>query len=390
MNTITRTLSLLLFGLVTQAGLPLRADVAMNPMKDVDVDAYLEKVKLPPGFEISIYARDVTGARSMVLAPNGTLFVGTFAKRGEAPYGKVYAVIDTDGDHRADKVITIARDLNHPNGVAVKDGNLYVAEIDRILRYDGVAANPEKATEPKVIATFPSDFHHGWKFIDFGPDGKLYVPVGAPCNICEPGPEHALIARMDADGSNREVYARGVRNSVGFDWHPETGEMYFTDNGRDEWGNDRPPEELNHAPRPGLHFGFPYRYGKGLVDDTYQTSMKNSDFRDPVVEFPAHNACLGLQFYTGDLFPDRYHQQAFVACHGSWNRQPPDGYRVSLVRFTDNQAVGYEHFASGWLQGEHYWGRPVDIELLADGSMLVSDDFNHVIYRISYTPEEVN
>ena len=388
MKYLIKILLLFAYGFVCHADMDLQVETAMNPMKNVDVDAYLEKINLPPGFEISIYARNVTGARSMALAADGTLFVGTFAKRGEDPIGKVYAVIDNDQDYKADQVITIAENLDHPNGVALLDDDLYVAEISRILRYKGVVADPNKRTEAQIISTFPDDFHHGWKFIDFGPDGKLYVPVGAPCNICEPSPEHALIARMDADGSNREVFARGIRNTVGFDWHPLTGEMYFTDNGRDAWGNDRPPEELNHAPRSGLHFGFPYRYGKDLVDDTYKTTMGDGDFQGAAVELPPHNACLGMQFYTGKMFPKKFQQQAFLACHGSWNRNPPDGYRLSLINFKDNRATGFEHFATGWLIDEHYWGRPVDVEVLGDGSLLVSDDFNHVIYRITYLEPE--
>lgn len=357
--------------------------VANNPMK-VDPNDYLKEIKLPLGFKIAMYAENVEGARSMALSPNGTLFVGTFQQRGKAP-GKVYAVLDKDGDFKADEVITIAENLNLPNGVAVRDGDLYVAEISRILRFDNIEENLTNPPEPVVINdTYPTDKWHGWKFIRFGPDGKLYVPVGAPCNICEPDEIYSSITRINADGSDREIYAKGIRNTVGFDWHPETKELWFTDNGRDEMGDDIPPEELNHAPRLGLHFGFPYRYGKAIVDPAFKTDMKDEDFQQAAIEMPAHTAALGMRFYTGNSFPEEYNHQIFIAHHGSWNRKQPDGYRVSLVKLRDNQAVSYENFATGWLIEDKYWGRPVDIEILPDGSLLVSDDFANCIYRIHY------
>ncbi len=357
--------------------------VANNPMK-VDPNEYLKEIKLPLGFKIAMYAENVEGARSMALSPNGTLFVGTFQQRGKAP-GKVYAVLDKDGDFKADEVITIAENLNLPNGVAVRDGDLYVAEISRILRFDNIEENLTNPPEPVVINdTYPTDKWHGWKFIRFGPDGKLYVPVGAPCNICEPDEIYSSITRINTDGSDREIYAKGIRNTVGFDWHPETKELWFTDNGRDEMGDDIPPEELNHAPRLGLHFGFPYRYGKAIVDPAFKTDMKDEDFQQAAIEMPAHTAALGMRFYTGVSFPEEYNHQIFIAHHGSWNRKQPDGYRVSLVKLRDNQAVSYENFATGWLIEDKYWGRPVDIEILPDGSLLVSDDFANCIYRINY------
>ncbi len=357
--------------------------VANNPMK-VDPNEYLKEIKLPLGFKIAMYAENVEGARSMALSPNGTLFVGTFQQRGKAP-GKVYAVLDKDGDFKADEVITIAENLNLPNGVAVRDGDLYVAEISRILRFDNIEENLTNPPEPVVINdTYPTDKWHGWKFIRFGPDGKLYVPVGAPCNICEPDEIYSSITRINPDGSDREIYAKGIRNTVGFDWHPETKELWFTDNGRDEMGDDIPPEELNHAPRLGLHFGFPYRYGKAIVDPAFKTDMKDEDFQQAAIEMPAHTAALGMRFYTGVSFPEEYNHQIFIAHHGSWNRKQPDGYRVSLVKLRDNQAVSYENFATGWLIEDKYWGRPVDIEILPDGSLLVSDDFANCIYRINY------
>ena len=367
-----------------QDGQP-KVTVATNPMK-VNPAAYLDRIVLPPGFTISIYADGVEGARSLALGKSGTLFVGTNADFGKPPIGKVYAVVDSDGDHKADKVYTVARGLNYPNGVAFRDGALYIAELSRILRLDDIENH---LADPPGLAvvndSFPADYHHGWKFIRFGPDGKLYVPVGAPCNICEPDSQHAAIFRINPDGSGKEVFARGIRNSVGFDWDPETKAMWFTDNGRDLWGDDRPPEELNRAPRAGLHFGFPYRYGKSLVDDTYKTTMTDADFTPAELEMPAHTAALGIRFYSGASFPAEYKNQLFIAHHGSWNRDPPQGYRIGLAHIKDGHATGYEVFASGWLTRDHkYWGRPVDIEFLPDGSMLVSDDFNGVIYRIAY------
>jgi glucose/arabinose dehydrogenase len=358
---------------------------AYNPMP-VDAREYVGRIKLPDGFRIALYADSVPGARFMTLTPGGTLFVGTnFIDFGKPPVGKVYAVLDKDGDQKADEVLTIAEGLNHPNGVAFRDGSLYVAEINRILRYDDIEKRLRNPPPPVVVYDkFPAEFHHGWKFIRFGPDGRLYVPVGAPCNICESQDPFASITSMKPDGSDFQIVARGIRNSVGFDWDPQTKELWFTDNGRDGWGNDRPPEELNHAPRPGLHFGYPYRYGRNIVDDTFKTAKTDTDFTPAAIEFPAHNACLGLRFYTGKTFPAAYHHQPFIACHGSWNRNPPDGYRVVLARIKDGKAIGHEVFASGWLIGERFWGRPVDVEIAADGSLLVSDDFAHVIYRISY------
>jgi len=355
--------------------------VVRNPM-DVNPHEYIDKVKLPPGFKISIYADDVKGARSMALGTKGTLFVGS---RRPTRNTSVYAVVDTDNDLKADKVVTIATGLYMANGIAFRNGSLYVAEPNRITRYDNIEDNLDNIPEPVVINdSFPSDRHHGWKFIRFGPDGKLYVPVGAPCNICEPSDQHGLIARIDANGTNKEVYARGIRNTVGFDWHPGTGELWFTDNGRDLWGDDKPPEELNHAPVTGLHFGYPYRYGKDLVDTEFKTDMTADQFTPAKLEMPAHSAALGMRFYTGKMFPEKYKNQILIPHHGSWNRSKPQGYYISLVTLNGNKAINFEKFATGWLIDDKFWGRPVDIEIMPDGSILVSDDHAGVIYRITY------
>ncbi len=341
----------------------------------------LDKIVLPKGFAISVFAREVRGARSMTLSPSGTLFVGTRAA------GKVYAVLDRDRDNTADKVITIARGLNSPNGVAFRDGALYVAEVNRVLRYDNIEARLADPPTPVVVNdTFPSDPHHGWKFIRFGPDGTLYVPVGAPCNICKESDErYASITRMKADGTGREVFAHGVRNTVGFDWHPETQELWFTDNGRDWMGDNLPPDELNHAPQKGLHFGFPYCHGRNVADPEFGGQRRCQEFIPPAMELGPHVASLGMRFYTGTMFPDKYRNQIFIAEHGSWNRSTPIGYRITLVRLEKGRAAKYEVFAQGWLQGRTAWGRPVDVQVMPDGALLVSDDFAGAIYRISYT-----
>lgn len=342
-------------------------------------DLPLNKISLPDGFEISIYASDVPGARSMALGPNGTLFVGTRV-------GKVYAIVDRNRNNRADEVITVARGLRMPNGVAFRGGALYVGEVSRVLRYDNIEARLSNPPTPVVVNdTFPGDRHHGWKFIRFGPDGQLYVPVGAPCNVCERSDgRYALIMRMNPDGTGLEVFARGVRNTVGFDWHPETKTLWFTDNGRDWLGDDVPPDELNHAPRKGLHFGFPYCHGGDISDPEFGEKHACEEFVPPAMKLGPHVAAIGMRFYTGTMFPDRYRNQIFIAEHGSWNRSTPIGYRVTLVRLEENRAVTYEVFAEGWLQGNAAWGRPADVLVMPDGALLVSDDRAGVIYRIVY------
>lgn len=352
--------------------------------------AQLQDIRLPPGYVIAVYA-DVPYARSMSLGADGTVFVGT--RRDD----KVYAVRDVDGDGEAELVKVIAEGLDTPNGVAYRDGSLYVAEISRVLRLDGVdgvTANT-KAIEPVVVRDdFPGDAHHGWKYLRFGPDGKLYVPVGAPCNVCTREKPYMSILRMNADGSGLESYAEGIRNTVGFDWHPRTGALWFTENGRDELADDRPGDELNVAPRAGMDFGFPYCHQGDIVDPEYGAGRKCEEFTPPVQVLGAHVAALGLRFYTGDMFPQEYREQAFFAEHGSWNRADPLGYRVMMVRLDGERATSYEVFAEGWLQGgdkdgsggssADAWGRPVDLLVMPDGALLVSDDAAGKLYRITY------
>jgi glucose/arabinose dehydrogenase len=342
----------------------------------------LDRIVLPPGFRIEIFASGVENARSMARGDKGTIFVGTRSD------GRVYAVLDTNGDARADRVVTIARGLNMPNGVAFRDGALYVAEVSRVWRYDNIEASLDAPPKPVLLNdTFPTDDHHGWKFIGFGPDGWLYVPVGAPCNICDrrkDDPRYASITRMRSDGTGVEVFAHGVRNTVGFTWHPRTGALWFTDNGRDMLGDDVPPDELNVAARAGLDFGYPYCHGGDVTDPEFGGARPCSEFVPPVQKLGPHVAALGLRFYTGTMFPAEYRNQLFIAEHGSWNRSTPIGYRLTLVKLDGDRAVSYEPFASGWLQDGTSWGRPVDVLVMPDGALLVSDDKADVIYRVSY------
>jgi hypothetical protein len=336
----------------------------------------LERVKLPPGFEIEVYAQ-VPNARSLALGERGTVFVGT-------QKDSVYAIVPAPDGKR--EVVTLASGLNIPNGVAFRDGALYVAEINRILRFDAIEASLRNPPKPAVVTDrFPRDTHHGWKYIAFGPDGWLYVPVGAPCNICEPDPDrYALISRIRPDGSDYQVYARGIRNSVGFDWDPRTGELWFNEHGRDMMGDDMPSDELNHAPKPGLNFGYPYCHQGETPDPEFGRKHSCSEFTPPALKQGGHVAPDGLKFYTGKMFPPAYRDRIFIAQHGSWNRSKKSGYRVIMVTLKDNQVDKSEVFADGWMQNEQAWGRPVALLVLPDGSLLISDDYASVVYRVTY------
>ena len=334
----------------------------------------LASLALPPGFEIELFA-SVPNARQMALGKT-TLFVGSMRE------GRVYAV-PLQGPR---KPRVIADRLEMPVGVAFRDGDLYVSAVSRILRLPDIEARLSRPPRPEVVSSaFPDEPHHGRKFIAFGPDGKLYVPVGAPCNICAPDTErYAVITRLDVRSGQVEVVARGVRNTVGFDWQPQSGELWFTDNGRDWLGDEAPPDELNRLSQPGQHFGYPYCHGGTIADPEFGPARRCAEFVPPVQNLGAHVACLGMRFYTGKQFPARYHGAVFIAEHGSWNRSRKNGYRVSVVRLQDNRAVGYEPFVTGWQQGESAWGRPADVLVMPDGSLLVSDDQAGAIYRVSY------
>ena len=334
--------------------------------------AEMGDITLPPGFHIGVFAGNVPNARQMALGPPGVVFVGSLSE------GKVYAI-------RAEKVYVLASGLNMPSGLAYRDGALYVAAVNRILKFPDVARDLEKPPKPEVVSdAYPSDRHHGWKFIAFGPDGKLYVPVGAPCNICEVSGLHGTITRLDLNGAKPEIVARGVRNSVGFDFHPQTHELWFTDNGRDWLGDDQPPDELNHVTKAGQHFGFPFCHGDGLKDPEHNAGKNCGDFTAPARLLGPHVASIGMRFYTGTMFPEKYRNSVFIAEHGSWNRTTPVGYRVSFVKIEDGKAVSYEPFAAGWLKGSTASGRPADVLVMPDGALLVSDDKAGRIYRISY------
>lgn len=356
--------------------------VALTPAPGAaDAPSLPENLRVPDGFRVERLA-SVPGARSMALGDKGTLFVGT--QRGGK--GQVFAVRDPFG--AAPQVLPVASGLTMPNGVAFRDGALYVADSQRILRLPGIEARLE---DPPALETVVADLPyksplHAWKYLGFGPDGKLYVPVGAPCNVCD-APGFGVILRMNADGSEREVFARGIRNSVGFTWHPGTGELWFTDNGRDMLGDDVPPCELNRASQPGLDFGFPYCHGGTIADPELGKLGRCEDATAPVQALGPHVAPLGLRFYTGTMFPPEYRNQVFIAEHGSWNRSKAagkTGHRVSLVRLEGGKAVSYGTFMSGFLDGDVALGRPVDIMVAPDGALLVSDDTAGAIYRVSY------
>ncbi len=341
----------------------------------------IKQLHLPAGFSISIYADNVPNARSLALGDNGVVFVGSGRE------GKVYAIQDKDQDGIAEQRYIIAENLSMPNGVAYKDGSLYVAEISRIIRFDHISQQLSQPSKPSVVFDqFPTDTHHGWKYLRFGPDNKLYTAVGAPCNICKPDKDiYASLVRLNADGSQFEVIAHGIRNTVGFDWQPDTQALFFTDNGRDYLGDDSPPDELNHWSNKGEHFGYPYCHGGDIPDPEFGVEKKCKDFTPPAWKFKAHIAPLGLRFYQGQQFPAEYKNQLFVAQHGSWNRTEPQGYRVALVKFNHEQAISEQDFISGWLNKDgEILGRPVDILTLPNGSLLISDDKLGVIYKVSY------
>jgi len=360
----------------------------------------IEKLKLPAGFKVSVFAYPVPNARSMALSPKGTLFVGSRNAR------KVYAIRDTNGDGAADSIVVVASGLNSPNGVAVKDGALYVGEKTRIIRYDGIEDALDKPPTPVVVSDgHPDGMQHGHKYMRFGPDGWLYFGSGAPCNICnheKDEPRNAAILRLSPDAKTLEVFASGVRNTVGFDWHPQTKELWFTDNGRDwltEGFNNIPAEEVNHAPKPGMHFGYPWCHQGDIPNPTDEKVSGTRDmavnpppdacskYTPPVVKLDPHAAALGMRFYAAEMFPAEYRGALFIAEHGSWNREPGaplTGHRLAIVRPDKEGAARYEPFMTGFLENNVAWGRPVDVLLMPDGSMLVSDDKLGAIYRITY------
>lgn len=336
----------------------------------------LSDIRLPERFHIELYADDMPDARSLALGAGGTVFVST---RRE---GRIYAVV-TDGNGRR-SVRTLLSGLRTPNGLAYWDGDLYVAETRRLLRLRAVEDHLDDVPEPEVLdAGFPRERHHGWRYIEFGPDGKLYMSIGAPCNVCDRD-GFGIIQRMNPDGSDKETVAYGVRNSVGLEFHPRTGRLWFTDNGRDMLGDDLPAGELNHLQADGAHFGFPFCHGGDVADPQFGSRRPCEEFVAPAQKLGPHVAPLGLEFYDGDMFPEEYRGRAFIAEHGSWNRSQKIGYRITTVSFPAGRPAAYEVFAEGWLQGDAVSGRPVDLLILPDGSLLVSDDRAGALYRIRY------
>ncbi len=341
--------------------------------------ADLARLDPPPGFQVRIVTSEVKNARQMALAADGTLYVGTLRE------GKVYAIPGALDSERPE-VVSLAEKLPMPSGVTERNGDLYVAALDRVLRFPAIGKRLAAGAHFEVITDrLPDERHHGWKYIKFGPDGNLYVPVGAPCNLClSEDPRFASLLRMDPATGETEVVAHGVRNSVGFAWHPLSGELWFTDNGRDLLGDDVPPEEVNVLTRAGQHFGYPFVHGSGILDPELGDDADASAYVSPTVEIQAHSAALGVAFYTGTQFPERYRNALFIAEHGSWNRSSKVGYQVSAIVFEDGKPR-YEPFITGWLQGQANWGRPNDVLVAPDGSLLISEDQQGVIYQVTWS-----
>ena len=369
------------------AGYFIKQKYSINPpikFKDIPQDSLAVKaaaLKVADGFKVEIFARDVKDARSMCLSPDNTLFVGN--RDGD----KVYALRDEDNDNVAEKKYIIYEGGNMPNGVAFKNGSLYVAEVNRILKFENIEDSLGLKPKPKVIYDqYPTDKWHGWKYISFGPDGKLYVPVGVPCNVCEDKNKiFGTMTRMNDDGTGMEIVHNGIRNSVGFTWHPDTKNLWFTDNGRDDFGDDRPSCELNHATKDQQHFGFPYCHEGDIPDPEFGKGKNCDDYIKPVAKMGPHVAPLGIEYVRNSYFSSSHNDQFFIAKHGSWNRKEKIGYDIDMVKVDSlGNLVEKKTFISGWLSDDKkdVWGRPVDIEMWKDGSMLISDDYANCIYRV--------
>ena len=364
---------------ISQAGmLSIGLLVALAGTRSAHAAPPLQQLKVPAGFHVALFSDAVPDAREMAVGPKGTVFVGSNK-------GKVFALTGIDHDGRADKVVVIAAGLDRPSGVAMHDGDLYVSAVNRILRFADIEDHLGNPPQPQVVTDkLPDQTHAGGRFIAFGPDGKLYVPLGAPCNVCEK-PGFGKLIRMNADGSDFQDVASGIRNTVGFDWQPRTHTLWFTDNGRDLLGDNVPSDELNRVDHPGEDFGFPYCFGGDVLDPQFGKGHSCSEFAPPALKLGAHVAPLGMRFYTGTLFPASYRGAIFVAEHGSWNRSSKSGYRVVAVHLNGSKVHDQQPFLTGFLDGQTTLGRPVDVQPLRDGSLLVSDDDNGAIYRISYS-----
>jgi glucose/arabinose dehydrogenase len=340
-------------------------------------DIKLGQIKLPLGFSIELWAAGLPNARSIAVGDKGTVFVGTRL------LDTVYAVIDKDGQRQ---VKTLLKGLHRPNGVEFHNGALYVAELSRILRYDNIEDTLDNPGKPVVVFdALPKDEVHGWKYLTVGPDGALYFNIGAPCNSCVPLDTHAQIVRVDPASGVLETVAKGVRNSVGMAFHPTTKELWFTQNGRDWLGEELPNDTLHRVTRKGAHFGYPYCHQGDMLDPEFGKGRSCSEFAPPALKLGAHIAPLGMRFYTGKMFPAEFRHRIFIANHGSWNKTAKAGFNLIQVTLdATGKPIKYEPFAEGWAEGNNHWGRPVDVQVMPDGALLVSDDVAGALYRISY------
>jgi len=354
-------------------------DVGKTPLQTDPALAFLD---IPEGFVLEFYAKNIENARSITLSDQGTLFVGSRKD-------KVHAVLDRDEDGYADTVLVVAEGLKMPNGVALKNGDLYVAEVSRVLRYPNIEEQVQQGefTYDVFYDQYPTERHHGWKYIAFGPDEKLYVPVGAPCNICESEDDvFNTITRLD-ENANMEIIHRGIRNTVGFNWHPQNKELWFTDNGGDNLGDNMPGDELNHAPNEQMHFGYPYCHQGDYLDPEFGDNKNCEDYTPPAQILGPHVAALGMEFWNNANFPSEYTNTVFMAEHGSWNRSVPIGYRITTASVNANgSASNYDVFLDGFRDNEEneVYGRPVDLEWMPDGSLLISDDYKNCVYKMTY------
>ena len=373
-----------------QQGRPeAEAAVKLAPVPALPIATALDKLpvnklKLPKGFNIEVYSAGLTNARSLRIDDKGNVFVST------RTIDKVYAITDKNGKK---EVKTIATGLNSPNGIALHNGTLYIAEINEISKIDNIADQLDNPPKPTVIYDdLPSDAPHGWKFLTVGPDNRLYFNIGAPCNICMPSDRHAQIRSINLDGSDMKVVARGIRQIVGMDWHPTLKQLYFTENQRDWLSEDQPNDKLNRVTQPGKdNFGFPYCGGGDIPDPQFGWGHSCDEFTKPIAPLGPHSAPLGMRFYTGKMFPAQYRNAVFIARHGSWNKSKKLGGDVIVAHLNpDGTVKSFEPFITGFIVDNNYIGRPVDMEWLKDGSMLLSDDYNGAVYRITYGPQKVS
>jgi glucose/arabinose dehydrogenase len=354
------------------------APVTPPPLAAAADKVPVDKLKVPKGFKIEVYASGIPNARSLRLGDKGTVFVSN------RTLDKIYAIVDKGGKR---EVKVLFKDLYRPNGIALHNGTLYIAELSQISKVDNIEDNLDNPPKPTVIYNdLPKDEPHGWKYLTVGPDNKLYFNVGAPCNICMPPDTHAQIRRINLDGSGVEVVARGVRQIVGMDWHPTLKQLYFTENARDWLSEELPNDKLNRLAQPGKdNFGYPYCHQGNVPDPEFGWGHSCDEFTKPVALLGPHSAPLGIKFYTGNAFPAEYRSQAFIARHGSWNKSKKIGGDILVAKLNkDGSLKSLDPFLTGFIQDNNYVGRPVDLLVMKDGSLLISDDYAGAIYRVSY------